>query len=77
MVLVVGLLYVEVAKNGKFLHIPYRWKVEQPATWQHNGIKNSETKICMWKFFVKIIWKPVSMKMSTTLRVRSLGSAFC
>ena len=39
-------------------------------------------KILKWKWacgsnFVKIIWKTLSLKMSTTLRVRSSGSAFC
>ena len=27
--------------------------------------------------FVKIIWNLLSLKMSTTLRFRSVGSAFC
>ena len=31
---------------------------------------------CVELFLVKIIWKPLSLKMSTTLRVRSSGSAF-
>ena len=31
----------------KFLHIPYRSKIEQSATRQRNGIKNSEMEICM------------------------------
>ena len=38
-----------VAINYKFLHIPFRCKIEQPATRQHNGIKNSETEMGMWK----------------------------
>ena len=58
-----------------FFHItPYRWRIEQPDTRQHNGIKNSETEMCLW---IKINWKPLSLKMSTTLRVRSSGSVFC
>ena len=42
-------IYGEVAKNCKFLHNPYRCKIEQTATRHCNGIKNSETEICMWK----------------------------
>ena len=30
-----------------FLHIPYRCKIEQTATRQCNGIKNSEMDMCM------------------------------
>ena len=63
------------AKNYKFLHIPYRFKIEQPDARQRNGIKNSETEAC-GSNFVKIIWKPFSLKMSTTLRVRSSGNNF-
>ena len=37
------------AKNCKFLHIPNRCKIEQPDTRRCNGIKNSETEMCMWK----------------------------
>ena len=29
----------EVDKNCKFIHIPYKCKIEQPATRQRNGIK--------------------------------------
>ena len=43
--------YGKVAMTFKFLHIPYRYKIEQPATWQRNEIKNSETEMCMWKWF--------------------------
>ena len=67
----VGLQYGEVAKNFMFSHILYRWMIEQPDTQQCNGIKNCEMGMCMRKYCVKIIWKPLSLKMSTILRVRS------
>ena len=57
----------KVANNCKFLYTHYRYKIEQPATRQHNGIKNS--KCTCGCSFVKIIWKPLSLKMSTTLRI--------
>ena len=36
--------------NCKFLHIPFRCKIEQPATRQRNGIKNSEMEIACESF---------------------------
>ena len=63
--------------NSKFLHIPYRCNIEQPATRQRMGLKILKWKCACGSSFVKIIWKPLSLKMSTTLRVRSSGSAFC
>ena len=59
----------EVAKNCKFLYIPYRCKIEKSDT--HNIM---ELKILKWKCaygssFVNIIRTPLSLKMSTTLRV--------
>ena len=48
---VVAFLYVEVAMNYKFLHIPYKCRIKQPDTQQHNGIINYETEMCMWKSF--------------------------
>ena len=32
-----------------FYCVPYRCKIEQPDTLQHNGIANSEMEMCMWK----------------------------
>ena len=53
-----------------FLHIiPYWCKSEQLETGQSNGIRNSETEMGMCRSsFVKIIWKPLFLKMCTTLR---------
>ena len=31
--------------------VSFQCKFEQPATKQCNGIKNSETEMCTWKFF--------------------------
>ena len=41
------------------------------------GLKILKWKCACGSSFVKIIWKPLSLKMSTTLRVRSSGNAFC
>ena len=41
------------------------------------GLKILKLKYACGSSFVKIIWKPLSLKMSTTLRVRSSGSVFC
>ena len=49
-----------------FLHIPYRCKIEQLVTLQHNGMTNSEMEMCMWKYrssSVKIIWEMLSLKI--------------
>ena len=62
--------------NRLFLNIPYRWKIEQSTTRQHNGIMNSETEMLCESTFVKIIWNLLSKKRSTTLRVRSSGNVF-
>ena len=53
--------------NFKFLHIPYRCKIEQPATQQCN------MELCMWKSFVKI-WNLLSLKISI---LHSSGNSFC
>ena len=37
-------LYVVV-----FYCIPYRCRIGQPDTLQHNGMTNSEMEMCMWK----------------------------
>ena len=37
--------------NCRFLHNPYKYKIEQPDILQHNGIKNSETEMFMRKLF--------------------------
>ena len=44
---VVELKYGQVDKNFKFVHIHYRCKIGLPNTRQHNGIKNSETEMCL------------------------------
>ena len=41
------------------------------------GLKILKRKCVCGSSFVKIIWKSHSLKMSTTLRVRSPGSTFC
>ena len=41
------------------------------------GVKKLKWKGACGSGFVQIIWKPLSLKMSTTLRVWSSGSAFC
>ncbi len=40
-------------------------------------LKIRKQKCTCGSSFVKIIWKLLSLKMSTTLRVRSSSSAFC
>ena len=52
--------------------IPYKSKVEQPGALQHNGMTNSETEMCMWKYdckesSVKSTWKQLLLKMESTL----------
>ena len=32
-----------------FTAFPYRCKIEQPDTLQHNGMTNYEMEMCMWK----------------------------
>ena len=60
----------EVAKNGKFLHIiPYKCKIEQPDTQQRMGSNILKRKCACGSSFVKIIWKLLSLKRSTILRV--------
>ena len=41
------------------------------------GLKILKRKCAYRSSFVKIIWKLLSLKMSTTLGVRLSGSAFC
>ena len=33
---------------------PYRCKIEQPDTPQHNGVTNYQTEMCMWKYVVLV-----------------------
>ena len=35
--------------NCMFYCIPYMYKIEQPDTLQHNGMKKFEMEMCMWK----------------------------
>ena len=61
-------------------------KIIVRASWNSNPIQICDV-ICRcpssclwdvkWSSFVKIIWKLLSLKMNTTLRVRSSGSTFC
>ena len=41
------------------------------------GLKILKQKCACGSSLGKIVWKPLFLKMSTTLRVRSSGSAFC
>ena len=55
-------------------------KVEQSDFRQNNGMANSEMEMCMWKNGCEMSFvKAASFGdgKHTTLRVRSLGSAFC
>ena len=36
---------VKLPRIVLFLHTPYRCKIEQPAIWKYNGIKNSERNV--------------------------------
>ena len=54
-----------------FLHIPYRCKIEQPDTRHIMELKILKRKCACVSSSAKIIWKPLSLKMSTTLRVKS------
>ena len=63
LVQVVGLYYGEVTMNCKFLHIPYRSRIEQlpdNVMW----LKILKQKCPCGSHFVKIIWKLLSLKMS-------------
>ena len=71
----VGLEYGEVVKNGKFLHIPYRCKIEQPDTRQSNGITNSETEMCI-RCYEYLEVDCLEDEKSNILRVRSSDRAF-
>ena len=44
----------EVAKNYKFLHIPYSCKFEQLDTRQCNGTEYSEMEMCMWNIMLRL-----------------------
>ena len=51
-------------------------KVEQPDAMQHNGLADSETEMCMWKYgAVRILEYMVAASLEdgrhTTLRARS------
>ena len=41
------------------------------------GLKKLKQKCACRSSFVKIIWRLLSLKMSTTLRIRSSGNTFC
>ena len=50
--------------NCKILHIPYRYKIEQPGTNNVMGLKILKRKCACGASFVKIIWKLFSLKTS-------------
>ena len=50
------------------LHIPYRFNIEQPDTQQRYGINRILKQKCACGSSFKIIWKPLSLMMSNTLR---------
>ena len=58
--------------NSNFLHIPYKCKIEQTDT-RCNGIKILKRNCACVSTFVKIVWKPLSLEMSTAIGVRSSG----
>ena len=41
------------------------------------GLKILKRKCACGSSFVRIIWKPLSLKTSTTIRVKSSGNVFC
>ena len=62
--------------NCNFLHIiTYGCNIEQPAPDNVMRLKIQKWKCACGSTFIKIIWKPFSLKMSR-LRVRSSGSGF-
>ena len=50
--------------NCMFLYIPYRCKIEQPATEQRKGFKIQKWKCSCGNSFIKITWKLLTLKMS-------------